>query len=69
MANVIHIDKSKEVEGLFPALILAELVAKPTHLQCGGCGFNGMVTHYVFTDAPWCFDPVCNCPIAATLTC
>ena len=51
-----------------PELIPAELIAKPTHLQCGGCGFSGIVTHYVFVDGPQCFDPVCNCPLAAVFT-
>lgn len=65
--NIISLDSRRPVEGLSPSPIPAELVAKPTHLQCGACGFNGDVTHYVFTDALWCFEPVCNCPIAAVL--
>lgn len=56
------------VQGLWPQPIAAELVERPTHLVCGNCGFDDEVTHYIFTDAPWCFEPVCNCPIPATLT-
>lgn len=65
--NVTPINKNEEVSGLSPFPIPAELIAKPTHLQCGACGFNGTVTHYVFTNAVWCFDAVCDCPIPAVL--
>ena len=65
--NVVSMEARRKVEGLSPELILAELVAKPTHLQCGSCGFSGEVVHYVFTDEPWCFEPVCDCPLPAVL--
>ena len=56
-----------EVEGLFPELIPASWLGQSEHLQCGGCNFHGEVKFYVFTDAPWCFDAVCDCPLPATL--
>lgn len=62
------ISERNEVSGLSPELIPAPLVARPTWLQCGACGFNGEVTHYVYTDKPWCFDAVCDCPVPATLS-
>lgn len=68
MNNVTSLLAYRKVAGLSPELLPAELIAHPTYLQCGKCGFSGEVTHYVFTDEEWCFDPVCDCPIAATLT-
>lgn len=67
MTNVIYMQRYKPVEGLRPTLYPAALVARPTHLQCGRCGFSGMVKFYVGTDEEWCFDPVCNCPREAVL--
>lgn len=67
MNNVTDIRRYKPVEGLRPTLYPAVLIARPTHLQCGRCGFSGMVEFYVGTDEEWCFDPVCNCPIEAVL--
>lgn len=65
--NVVSIEARRKVEGLSPELIPAELVSKPTHLQCGSCGFSGEVGYYVSTDEPWCFEPVCDCPLPAVL--
>lgn len=68
MTNVVPLKTPGKVVGLSPQLIPAELVARPTHLQCGSCGFNGTVEMYVQTDGPECFEPVCNCPLEAVLT-
>lgn len=51
-----------------PVLLPAAEIAPETWLVCGGCGFNGTVKAYVFVEKPWCFDPVCNCPLPAVLT-
>lgn len=52
---------------LIPSPMPAYLWIKPTHLQCGACGFNGEVLEVYLEDdgEP---TPVCNCPIEATLT-
>lgn len=49
-----------------PELIPAALV-EPSWLVCGACGYNGEAQFYIYTDKPWIYDPVCNCPIPATL--
>lgn len=67
MSNVTHINTNTPVQGLYPELVPAAWVKQDEWLQCGACGFNGRVTHYVYTDAPWCFEAVCNCPMPATL--
>lgn len=57
------------MDDLEPVPIPADWVTPSgVHLQCGACGYNGLVTHYIFTNAPWCFEPMCNCPIPTTLT-
>ena len=57
----------EQAPDVYPRLELAELVIPPTHLQCGACGFSGPILYVYYTDAPWCFEPVCNCAIAAVL--
>lgn len=51
---------------LIPAPMPAELWIKPTHLQCGGCGFCGEVKEVYLAEGgeP---EPVCNCPVEAVL--
>lgn len=67
--KVTHITKHKKVEGLRPYLYPADQIEPGgCHLQCGGCGFSGQPEFYVETGAPWCFDPVCNCPLKGELT-
>lgn len=67
MAKIIDIRTQAPVMGLHPQQIPAELIARPTHLQCGKCGFSDTVEFYVPTDETECYQPVCNCPIEATL--
>ncbi|MNE64867.1 hypothetical protein D3C81_442060 [compost metagenome] len=50
-----------------PTFWPAELVAPPTHLVCGACGFNGTVTHYIYSKGSDPYEAVCNCPIEAIL--
>lgn len=57
-----------KVDGLTPVLIPAELVIPPTYLQCGSCGFNGVVLYVFHVDTPECFEAWCNCPLPACLT-
>lgn len=66
--NITPITSRKPVDGLSPELLPPQLVGRDEHLQCGACGFSGQPKHYVFTDGPLCFEPVCNCPLPATLT-
>lgn len=66
--SVLFLNKSKPVQGLSPVLLAANLVTTGSeHLLCGACGYNKLVTHYIWTDEPWGFEPVCYCPLAATL--
>lgn len=66
--NIMNIQTARPVQGLEPKLYPCELVMGKTWLQCGKCGFNGVPKHCIFTEAPWCFEPVCDCPLPATLT-
>lgn len=70
MAKVICLitGARKPVVGLAPPLISAPCVGAPMHLQCGACGFNGIVEFFVYSDEPGDFEPLCNCPLPATLT-
>lgn len=52
---------------LEPRPMPADLWIPPTHLTCGGCGFHGMVED-IYLDEGGEPEPVCNCPIPATLT-
>lgn len=61
------LEREPKVRGLSPSPVPARLVSEGEWLQCGGCGWNGPVTEYIFVDKPWCFDAVCNCAIPATL--
>lgn len=60
------------LDGLEPRLYPANLIAPRTGLQCGKCGFNGVVEFYIDNPDEHShaepFEPVCNCPIQATLT-
>ncbi len=68
-SNVANINRHKKVQGLWPILHEAETVEPGgCHLQCGHCGFNGRVKFYVESDAPWCFEALCNCPLEGVLT-
>lgn len=51
---------------LTPSPIPAELVIRPTHLQCGACGFNGEVKE-CYLDDGGTPQPVCDCPVEAVL--
>lgn len=50
--------------GLHPHPIPADLFP-PTHLTCGGCGYHGPVRFWYDNGVD--FEPMCNCPVAATL--
>ena len=66
---IINIERARPVQGLYPELIPAYWVdGGKSWLQCGGCGFNGEPTHYIFVYDERCYAPVCNCPLPATLT-
>lgn len=37
-------------------------------IVCGSCGCNKRAEFYVETEAPWCFEPICDCPLPAVFT-
>ena len=65
--NVVSIATKRPVYGLSPALIPAVAIGLDEHLQCGACGFQGAPTHYIFSDGPDWYEPVCDCPLPAVL--
>lgn len=68
MSNITNIRVAEPVQGLLPELLTAEWT-KPQGewLQCGGCGYNGLVQFYVYDTGSNPFAPVCNCPLPAVL--